>query len=316
MLRTPPLHRWRVREPPSLRDHFAIGLHLPRPAGPALADTLGTLDLPVPLHLSAANHLLDAYCGGSPYRMRAWEKEGLRQQVSTYTFFFAQTRVCLVSTRSDGPGQAESPSTTYLSRVIYRSHAACSGRTYIVGVRLWGGGGRRGGCHDHPRFFFVQRDRSSICESPSESLSIAASCVGPTPTTRLPDRTGQGRGAVWRLAPTAVARASRGRLLSGVCPEYVNYRVGNVFPGPPPCPMCIALTTLDARVPEPHCTERVSDFSHLIAGSAECNRCTVIQGFGDPTIWGCPPSPLAHSASTRKVIRMQDGSSRAPLPVL
>ena len=31
-------------------------------------------------------------------------------------FFFAQTHVCLVSARSDGPDQADSQSTTHLSR--------------------------------------------------------------------------------------------------------------------------------------------------------------------------------------------------------
>jgi hypothetical protein len=46
-------------------------------------------------------------------------------------FFLPQTHVCLVSARSNGPDQADSPSTIYLSHVIHRSHAACSGGMYI-----------------------------------------------------------------------------------------------------------------------------------------------------------------------------------------
>ena len=40
--------------------------------------------------------------------------------------FFAQTHMFLVSALSDGPDQADSLSTTYLSRVLYSSPAACS----------------------------------------------------------------------------------------------------------------------------------------------------------------------------------------------
>ena len=45
--------------------------------------------------------------------------------------FFAQTHVCLASARSDGPGHADSQSTTCVSRVSHSPHAACSGGTYI-----------------------------------------------------------------------------------------------------------------------------------------------------------------------------------------
>ena len=50
---------------------------------------------------------------------------GLRFAKDVVSFFFAQTHVGLVSARSDGPDQADSGSTTYLSRVIYSSYAAC-----------------------------------------------------------------------------------------------------------------------------------------------------------------------------------------------
>ena len=43
-----------------------------------------------------------------------------------YNIHFAQTHVCLGSARSDGPDQADSQNTTYLSRVSHSSHAACS----------------------------------------------------------------------------------------------------------------------------------------------------------------------------------------------
>ena len=46
-------------------------------------------------------------------------------------FFVAQTHMCLVSARSDGPDQADSQSTTYLDRVSHSSHAACGSGTYI-----------------------------------------------------------------------------------------------------------------------------------------------------------------------------------------
>ena len=55
-----------------------------------------------------------------------------------FFLFFTQTYVYLISAQSDRPGQADSQSTTYLSRVSRCSHAACDG-----GAHIW----TLGACH-------------------------------------------------------------------------------------------------------------------------------------------------------------------------
>ena len=70
---------------------------------------------------------------GPPVVLRAARSTKPNVSDAEPLFLFAQAHVCLVSAQSDGPDQADSLSTTNLSRVGHSSHAARGGGTCIWG---------------------------------------------------------------------------------------------------------------------------------------------------------------------------------------